>query len=109
MIQAYNYCRTNSVLKFMNNNPSTRYEHFRVPDKNWNNTGPEGKREGTRIATVEGIIKILKDSYGTPSDPNNPDIMTLPPNFGTQNADFIGLWIQAEKLSAQYKAELNME
>jgi hypothetical protein len=46
--------------------------------------------------------------FGEPLNPDNPDIIILPREWGRQNESSIALWFQMDKLTVAHKVELGM-
>ena len=90
----------------MNTQIENKYERYALHSE-WNLTKTTPKKASCFIV-CDDAIRGLKMLYGEPLDPNNPEILNLPRDWGIRNDETITLWFQKEKLSAAHKVELGM-
>jgi hypothetical protein len=88
----------------MNEQKDNKYERYALASE-WNLTR-DGAKPASCFILCDDAVKGIKMLFGQPLDPDNPDILILPRNWGRTNANVIALWFQMEKITAAHKVEL---
>jgi hypothetical protein len=90
----------------MNTQKENKYERYAIAPT-WNLT-PVASKTASSFILCNDAVKGLKMLFGEALDSDNPDILNMPPQWGTENKDIIALWFQAEKLTSAHRVELGM-
>ena len=89
------------------NSAENRYERHLYRLEDFNLT-PNGPARATDFMTVESAIAMLKMIFGESIDPNNPEILSFPHNWGSDNQDVLSQWIDLDLLDDGHRSELMM-
>ena len=93
--------------QWLNSHPDNRYERYELA-MDWNRTREEPAR-ASDIITIDSCIKLIKMLFGEQSDPNDPDVLMIPLNWGSDNGAYITEnWIHPDKLNQAHRVELQM-
>jgi hypothetical protein len=106
-----NKCTNTSLLscfyiQFMNTQRENKYERYALA-ATWNLT-PVASKTASSFILCNDAVKGLKMLFGEALDPDNPDILNMPPKWGSENENIIALWFQTEKLTSAHRVELGI-
>ena len=101
----HNFCNLIQFIQFLNNHKENKYESHIIPEDF--DLTPDEPVKATCYVTVADTINILRMLYGETRD-EDPDMLHLPPNWGTRHPDLIEKWFHASKLQDHHRAELGI-
>ena len=94
-------------FQFINEAPENMYERHMLG--NDFNLSPEEPRLASDFMTSDSSVSVVKMCFGQSMDPNHPDILSFPHNWGFHNREILTTqWIDPNVLTASNRAELMM-